>query len=777
MLRHSAALAAVLCCATTTPALAAEPRPQSAARPVQARQPVGLVLTKVSPKSAGPTSRVELAGTVDNRSGQQLAGLSVRLRYGSRPLTSRGEVERYAAGAAAELPGAMAAQPLPQTAATGGRQNWRLTGTTKAMGMRTFGVYPVTVEVLNAARLPVVKQTTFITYVPAGPARTFRKTSIAWIWPMIDRPRRSSDTTFVDDRLETDLGPNGRLGGLVAAAKGHRTPITWAVDPALLDDARAMTAADGYALKPIRGGKPARRPRSATAKTWLSELRTASGKSPFFATPYGDVDGVALVRNRMAGHLKVAYRDSSLVSSKDLLGRAPTSSIGWPVAGAADQPTLDRMAAYGSDTFLMSSDLLLPDNQNVTADATTTLQTSKGIKPTVVFDAGLSEIVSRDTRAPGAGVLAEQRFLAETAMITSELPNQPRTVVVAPNRRWNPAPGLAKKFLDYTAAAPWMAEVPLDKITRARPQPRTFIGYQPTYERYELGPAYLKEVRKIAGRASTFGSILNPPGTPYRQAVLRTESSAWRGQSTTAHRTREAVNGELTAESSKVRVVASRRYSLAGSSGRLLVTVANDLPDRAVDVQVNVVSRQQGLLRVANRAPDRFPKRLIIEPQKKQTLVIPVQFAANGDATVALELLTPEGRQFGAVRTIQVRTTAYGKTAILITGSALAVLFVGVGVRATRARRRRKAQPPAPGGGPSTGGRPVELADTGLAPGGPIGDTIGGPAADVEPASGGPAGGGQSGSDGGMSGTTGNATETGGVTTTGGSEDESGGLR
>jgi hypothetical protein len=100
---------------------------------------------------------------------------------------------------------------------------------------------------------------------------------------------------------------------------------------------------------------------------------------------------------------------------------------------------------------------------------------------------------------------------------------------------------------------------------------------------------------------------------------------------------------------------------------------------------------------------------LTLPPNQKHTVFVRMQAVGNGDTDVDVQLLSPgaQGKPIGVVHTIRVHATGLVGTALLITGGALAIVFIGVGVRATRARRRRKQAEDlddAAAGNPGTGG-------------------------------------------------------------------------
>ncbi|MDI5965097.1 DUF6049 family protein [Streptantibioticus silvisoli] len=129
---------------------------------------------------------------------------------------------------------------------------------------------------------------------------------VAVLWPVTDEPHAeavslgwgdSAQPVFRDDALAGSFGTAGRLRELVDAADG--LPVTWTVDPALLDEARSM--AGGYRVAGVRdaGDPQLSRPGAgrAAATSWLGALRTAVKDQDVVALPYADPDVAALAHS------------------------------------------------------------------------------------------------------------------------------------------------------------------------------------------------------------------------------------------------------------------------------------------------------------------------------------------------------------------------------------------------------------------------------------------------------------------------------------------------
>jgi hypothetical protein len=686
--------------ASWAPAAQEEPRPgrqQESGGGRQGRGQVGLVLESISPPDAAPTSKITLAGYVKNGTNQPITGMSVRLRYSARPMASRAELEQHAEGRGPALPGQILRPwQFRRAVAAGAEETWRLQTTSRELGLTGFGVYPLSIETYDSAGRALAAVRTFITFVPKDYQKQLKPTKVAWVWPLVDVPHRTVGTRFRDDRLATEFAQGGRLSGLVAAARTTKTPLTWSIDPALLDDARTMTKP--YSVLE-RGAVAAgsvdsvERPENEAAAQWLTDLKAAAAGDTYFTTPYADPDVVALVRQRRTGDLKYAYSPAVQQVARDVLGRPP-EPIAWPPEGAAGQDSLGQLSRNleqvnptGSQIFLLSSNVLRGTAQTYTPSAA--IRTTQGGNYAVAGDQTISSVIGADTQAPGAAVLAEQRFLAETAMITAEQPNLQRTLLVVPPRRWDPSQRFAERLLSGTATARWLQPVTLRDVTAAATRERVFAGYPPEYQSHELSAGYIRSVRRIQSQALRFSKVFQPPLTGYQEGTLRATSSAWRGRRGAARgrAARAALANELENDMKKVHFVLNkddRGPSLAGEIAQVPVTIANDMPGHSITVYLEVTSAYPAKLQIGGDGPTE----VTIDPEKKVTVQIPMKATANGKTDVRLSLLSESGKPLGVVRVIRVNATGFAGTAILITGGALVILFLGVGARMVRARRR-----------------------------------------------------------------------------------------
>ena len=252
--------------------------------------------------------------------------------------------------------------------------------------------------------------------------------------------------------------------------------LTWAVDPALLSDATVMT--QGYKV----GGdaqctETTGMPASSAAGTWLDELRTGTRDEPMFVTPYADPDVSALVHSGMDSDLEESFSlgDSQArkILSRPFGPGVPDTSIAWPADGAADASVVASLAHDGqvATTVLNSAEmpaLRTPAGIYPADDAVTSVPTGIGNTMSVLLaDSEISKELGSVTVASSASsqFSVEQDFLAQTAMIVAEAPNSPRTVVIAPPRRWDPSEREADALLSLTSTrVPWLRPEPLASL-------------------------------------------------------------------------------------------------------------------------------------------------------------------------------------------------------------------------------------------------------------------------------------------------------------------------
>jgi len=695
----TAALAAAAEPAMTGPQLGAGPRGQD--------RPAAIVIDSISPDIAVPGKRVTVSGWVRNNTPASVVGLEVQLWSSGSRFTERGQFDSFVSGVyqvERRIPGA--AVQLPALVGRGQTVRWRASFRANQVGIRAFGVYPLAAALVNSAGAQVAVERTFLPFWP-GRGAVMAPLKIAWIWPLIDRPHRGVCSALLDNRLPASLA-GGRLAGLLGVGRRYAAAarLTWAVDPALLDDVSTLTRPYRL-LTGARCWQNTGRDANAAAKSWLTTLRAVTATQPVLATPYADPDVAALSHRGLDPDLRAALRVGAAVAAR-FVDRTD-STTAWPPGGIADAGVLENILAAGGSvksgslhggiqTVVLDSAIMPPANPLFyTPDAVTRVHTGLGKAVRVLLaDHELSATLATAASADGAATAdvataTSQRFLAETAMIAAEAPNLPRSVVVAPPRRWDPGATVASKLIADTVSAPWLRPVYLGKLKPAVTPPGVpaaqRVALPARQAKGELSARYVRRVRDLGERARLFSSILSHPTDTYQRAILRLESSAWRGRNQARGRSliRQA-DAEIGDQERRVSIIPSSQVTLGGNRGSVPVSIENRLP-QAVRVRLQATVTATRAVPAAQRLAVISPpgKLVTIGPHQTETFRLQVRAHSAGLAEIRLRLLNAAGRPLpGGDRTLTIRSTAFGTLAMVIIAVALGVLVITFAARLIR---------------------------------------------------------------------------------------------
>lgn len=707
-----------------------------AAAPAQADP---LVVEKITPEiQREAATPIAVSGTV---TGTPQSAVRVRIHYSpSRPFGTRAEMASFL-----NDQGYVTTSYRTMIQVTrldeSGKLPFEFSVTPRELGMFRAGVYPLAIEVLDAMtgqRIAIDR--TVLPYVPADTDQLSR-VRLALAMPIVDRPHRADDSTFMDDDLRESIS-SGRLADLLKLVQTTDEAVTWFVDPALLQDVQA-TSAKSYTIKTGDGAR--RRAADPAAGKWLSDLRAALSGKPVLATPFGDPDLAALVHNRLDAPAVAAVQRGASAAS-ELLGReVPTSTI-WPADGRIDRDTIDELAMAGVKSVLLSGDAFLPlppdDNAAVQTGTTRTPQANAPAAATdaalrvdtvaetpmtaLLADPTLSEILSSDVSAPGNALLARQRFIGETAMIAFEQTEpagqagraaeqrtrQTRTVVAAPeDRYWNPDPAFVSSLMEAVATAPWLRMTSLDSVKPTKAA-RSDFSYTDQDREAELRRAYLNKVRKLGQEADAVSTVTTKHNQLFHEAILRLTSSAWRNDRKLANTFAKQVEGAINDRLSKVSVIDTPR-AVAGADGQVPVSVANNL-DSDITIKIQVTSDDETRLAIDFPGGVYETDAITVLSGRTQLVNVPVTVSGSGggEATISIQVLTAEGGKYGKAVHVTVRATDYTGIAVVIVGGALVIMLAAVVLRILR-RRSRRAFPfdsQEDDGGPASNETPSDAA-------------------------------------------------------------------
>ena len=133
---------------------------------------------------------------------------------------------------------------------------------------------------------------------------------------LTDKPYRQYNGKFLENKLEEDLSPAGRLGVKVFTPVNR--PRVWVIDSALIEDITEYQKAQD----------------SIVALSWLNQLKRQTVRDSVFATAYGNPD-VSLAKRLAPAELKFYYTYGQGLLSQQL-GRSVYSAEigGWNLGRA-----------------------------------------------------------------------------------------------------------------------------------------------------------------------------------------------------------------------------------------------------------------------------------------------------------------------------------------------------------------------------------------------------------------------------------------------------------
>jgi len=688
------------------PALAASP-----ARADTALGPLRVVLEAMSPAVPADQGTLRLRGRVVNSSDDTVDDVSIRLRRSSAPLVARSEIA-LVAGAGLEVEaGEPADVPLPATSvsvadslAPGELASFSIRVPIDAIGFTEPGSYVIALEALG--RIPGVDEfderqgivRTFVPWVPSDVE--VAPVSVAWLWPLAGWPAQTVSGVLLDEQTPEELAPAGRLEQLVTLGQRHQATVSWIVDPALLQVAEQMS--DGYQV--VRDGDVVVGDADAVAAGWLDQVSTATRLAGVQVLPYADVDASALTRGGMPTDVVRSVTQAPRVATQ-ALGEQPDGVLYWAPSGRLDQPALDVLASAGVTAVILAGgpgpspqtppttpDAAVADRASSEGAPTIALATDAGTIRGVLTDPGLGRVLALPQRTAADVVIARQQFLAETAtaalMMQAAGISDGTLVAAPPSVRWTASASLITPLLRAMRTAPWLRVVTLSDLLAA-PIPdtgRRRAGYGERAREQELNRRYVASLSRTNTALATFTSIIdNPTGVtePFSEALLRASSSAWRSQPRVGAELLESIRLDLADQTGRVRVLSQGTITLSGDSGKVPVTIANDL-DRSVTVGVLLRSRPG--LRLSSEPVEGIR----IEAGRMASVELGARVVGGDPLAVEVQLIGPDGQDYGEPAMITLASTAYARAAAWVVALAFVaiVIFVIVGV----VRRIHKVQ-------------------------------------------------------------------------------------
>ncbi len=716
----------------------ADPSPSPLPSTLGSQAPLQVNVTVLLPRAPVAHGAFEVSGTVKNIGTTTITDVQVRLKVGE-VVDNRGNLHAADTNRPTTFSREGARVVLANPLAPGAAAAFDIRTDLDTLRIRSLGVYPLDVEARGDAGQGFQSLGLAPTWVPYFPDGAPRQNRVAVLWPLVDQPHQTVTSTFADDDLATGLAPTGRLGRMLAVARGagrrdcgggvitaaglHQRPptrceavaITYGVDPDLV--AAAATMASGYRVdaspKAVAGKG------GAAAERWLGALREglttgnavqAGGAArTVLALPYADPDVTALARTSGGREDTALATDlgSSTVSS--LLQTTPLTTVAWPPAGPISQGATDALARNGARAFVLDESAYgQPDSEpDSTPQARTILSSSAtGTElDGLVVDSDLSTLVLGPESSTLGPRLAEQRFLAETAIIAAQRPGLARTFLIAPDRRSDVSVAASTAALRDLGRVPWLCPVTLGAVAagtercaeqpEAQSVPAADRGALRSDRANELPASYLSGIaadRDVVAQL-TDAVLSDAQDTAVRdavaatklrlrRAVARAESSAWRSDGAGGRTSARALHTEVNRLVDRI-VIRGGKALLTSSRGTLQVSIENTL-DVPVDVRVRFSSKTATLSN-AETGLVQVPAGHAVQAGVK------AEAQRSGQFVVFAQLVDRDGKPFGQEAEVIVRSTRFGRLALAVTAGGFGVLLVAAGVRlARRAVRARR---------------------------------------------------------------------------------------
>jgi hypothetical protein len=643
--------------------------------PAAAEPTVDIDVTSLDPAAPEPGDVLVIEGKVTNVTDEPLVNVQALLRHNLNPLSSPADLElveshpRLVWGSRPGHVFAEVADALPAGQSADFRLEAQLEtacpaavpGAPPCVQIQHPGVYVFGVDIregdpnLPGAR---VDAGTTLSLVPWLIGTAERSVDVAMLWPVSGLPAIQPDGTLGDVDTDGMMGPTGWLSALLDAP--GQAPVTWAVDPEVLDTVAAIADSDDRW--------------AGSAADWLNTLQSSANAAETWLLPFAVPDVAAFdgpERARLAG---TAVRLSTIAAQELPTG---TRTVAWPVSATDLDGELAAYRAAGVTTAVVPSDVVAADGRPWVE-----LPAGDGHITSLVADATLSSTVA----LADDEVALRQRWLAVTALAVLGARDEPAPLVVSPPLGWQPSHQAASRLIDVWTATPWVDPVGLDAID---PEPRAGTVLPPgAQSAAQLSPTSDAAADLLSGVVQYETLLVEPAGgEEFAAATVRAASAAWRTDPDAGREYAAAALTEVTGRLSQVSLQVAPTVTLSSNTGAFPVNVVNHL-EVPVTVRLELHSANPQRMSVESITAQR------IEPGETEILRVTAEAVANGKVRVDLQLATVDGRPIGRTTHTIVNATDYGVIGwFLIVGAGL--LFVaGLAVRTVRGKRRNGVSEP-----------------------------------------------------------------------------------
>ncbi|MFJ7064211.1 DUF6049 family protein [Streptomyces sp. NPDC101115] len=667
---------------------------------------VDVSLDTLTPSAPVESDTLTITGTVTNEGKQAVTDATVDVRVGPQ-MTSRSEIDEVSGRRAyrdgrdpAPLGGAYTVK-IPELGA-GLSKEFTLSVPVSKLGLDDAGVYQLGVSLSGETAGQSYKRVLGIerTLLPYQPEATDKKTQLTYLWPLISTAHVSAETgadqqqtpVFENDDLAAELSPGGRLHEMVAL--GKNLPVTWVIDPDLLASVAAMT--EPYMVK--SGTTEVAGKNQAVAERWLNDLEKAVQGRKVVALPFADPDLASLAHHGkdVPGSLSHLQQATALASStvETVLHVKPSTDFSWPVDGAVDPSIMAVATSAGAHNVIARSDSFRDDLSYTPTSA----RPIGGGTTAVVSDAGLSKAFQGEMIRTENATLAVQQFLAQSLAITLELPEDQRSVVVAPQRMPSTAQAQTMaKALEGLNAKRWTEPLDLTAAaTQSDPEASKRVpggsSYPKRLREQELSAVAFRQMKETRDQLDDFKVILTAADRvvpPFTNAISREMSTSWRGEPASAALYRKEVQDYLLSLTQEVQLIEKSDLTLSGRSATIPVTVQNRLLQGVDHLVLKLKSSNKTRLELDDNGEAARPVK--IDGGHSQSVKFDASANANGPVTMTAQLYTEDGTPYGEPMTFTVKISEITPTVMLVIAGGVLMLVLA-GVRMYSQRKRAAAR-------------------------------------------------------------------------------------
>lgn len=639
------------------------------------RRAARVTIEHMQPTSLQGGRPIELSGVVRNTTDEDWSEVQVSMLISEGPVTGR----RSLAEARADRGSLALRQVLapgdfqelgdlaPGTESTFTLRNlWEQLPITRASGAYVIGV-EVRAFLEDGLRSAVAETTTFVPLVT--PEAAADPVNLAMLWPLTAGVPRA-DSGYADESLVRQFADDGRLSDLTElGASSSDFPLTWVVDPAVLDAAFEMS--DGF---DVAGGEPvpADAEPAVAADAWLTSTLSALADADVLTLPYGDPDVASLAHTNMGRALTpAAGAATSTLEAFEL----PQQNLLWPVKGWIDRPTRRAASRIGPTLTLMADDS--------------------------VRGAGGPTVVPLDGESSGPGVTYRRRAVSprggETtlqwrqqllAVAALRALDGGGPMVVVPPRNLTPSPDWEDAEFFAGLRGGWLRPRPLSELTGEPSDRQPRLRYPRVARRSELPPANINAIRElVAARGSLVGVLADPESSQQRlaEAIGIGSSGWWRHRPHLGENLTRSYVDSIRTRLSDIVVEAPSFITLSGEAGSFPVTVSNGLTDQAITVSVDVEASD-------NQLRTQPVEQVTIDPQQRRSIPVQANFAGVGISNVTVRMVDSQGATFGEPVVLRVRTTQIGAVIWVIMAIGGTIIFAAA-TRSVIRRIRRRGRP------------------------------------------------------------------------------------